>query len=334
MYRGAVAFLTDLPFDAAHALFTQFDLRLASIEAFPGGSVNSNFRARTSDGASFFLRIYEEQPVAGAEAEAVLLDELALAGVPVAAPLRDARGRAVTTYAGKPVAICPWVSGDILCHARVTPAHCRSVGEALARVHLASPKLSAIAAGRFGVKNLLQRLEDIERRAPEELVRAARLIRSEVETADRQRDPGLPSGLIHGDLFRDNVLWNESRIAALLDFESASRGPFLYDLLVCVLAWCYGEAFLPERVTALLSGYQALRPLTPAELRALPVEATLACLRFATTRITDFSLRAPEGQPPKRDFRRFLARLEAIRGGGLDGAFAEIAGAAPSSKLA
>jgi homoserine kinase type II len=128
----------------------------------------------------------------------------------------------------------------------------------------------------------------------------------------------VPTGVIHGDLFRDNVLFQGDDIAALLDFESASHGPLVFDLMVTILAWCYREAFDAALVHALLSAYVRRRPLERAERAALPVEGALACLRFATTRITDFSMRAPAGTPPLRDYRRFLARLEALEHGMLD----------------
>jgi homoserine kinase type II len=131
----------------------------------------------------------------------------------------------------------------------------------------------------------------------------------------------LPSGIVHGDLFRDNVLFRDGTIVALLDFESAFHGPFVYDLLVTIAAWCYRSSFELEQARALVEGYESVRPLEPAERGALRTEGALACLRFVTSRITDFELRAAPGAPPLRDYRRFLARLEAIEAGALDSAF-------------
>jgi homoserine kinase type II len=127
--------------------------------------------------------------------------------------------------------------------------------------------------------------------------------------------------VVHGDLFRDNVLWQGQELVALLDFESAFHGPFLYDVLVTMAAWCYRDAFDLELAKALAEGYGAERPLEAHEKRALRVEGALGMLRFATTRITDFSLRVPKGEKPVRDYRRFLARLSYIENGALDGVF-------------
>jgi homoserine kinase type II len=136
-----------------------------------------------------------------------------------------------------------------------------------------------------------------------------------------------PRGVIHSDLFRDNVLWaKDGQLAALLDFESACEGAFAYDVMVTICAWCYSSRFETELVEAFLRGYHAVRPIQGAEVAALKVEGAVGCLRFATTRITDFSLRAAPGQPPVRDYRRFLARLSAIEAGDLDGCFARALG--------
>jgi homoserine kinase type II len=127
--------------------------------------------------------------------------------------------------------------------------------------------------------------------------------------------------LVHGDLFRDNVLWHGDAIVALLDFESACEGPFVYDLMVCVLAWCYASGFNLEHVAGLVRGYESVRPLSTLERSAAKVEGAIACARFATTRITDFEMRAAPGRPPLRDYRRFIGRLSELEGGALDAIF-------------
>jgi homoserine kinase type II len=111
------------------------------------------------------------------------------------------------------------------------------------------------------------------------------------------------------------VLWKSSQIAALLDFESVSYGSFVYDLMVTVFAWCYRDGLVTADAEALVLGYDAVRPLAHRERAAFEVESALACLRFATSRITDFELRRVGEAPPARDFRRFLARLAAVESG-------------------
>jgi homoserine kinase type II len=316
-----LALLTVLPLATARELGRSYGVELSELEPLAAGSVNSNFRARASDGRMFFARLYEEQGIDGATSELALLAELAAAGVPVVKPLAPAG--ALPLLEGKPFALFPWVAGEILCFERAGAEACRKVGQALAAVHVAGARRAPLGPGRFGPPDMLARLDAVERSAPgPDLLAAVTRVRGLYARFLPLRSPELPAGIVHGDLFRDNVLWRSGDIAALLDFESAFHGPLVYDLLVTLSAWCYGDAFELKRARALVEGYASVRPLSAAEVSAVPSEGALACLRFATSRITDFELRAPPGAPPARDFRRFLARLDAIASGALAPAFA------------
>ena len=324
---------TELSLAEARRLGAEFGVDIAKVEPLDAGSVNSNYRMVDAAGQPYFARVYEEQGVLGARAELELLRRLVDAGVrTVPALQRQGRDEPAEhqsrlrsppygrTDQGKPFALYPWVAGESLCQALVRPEHCRAVGLALSRLHLASPGAGSLSEGRFNVRDLEQRLDRIERDSVEYRADAVR-IRERLGRYAALRDARIPSGIIHGDLFRDNVLWKDEDIVALIDFESASRGPFAYDLMVTVFAWCYGASFDPELVDAMLSGYRSGRDLEESEVDALVVEGALAALRFATTRITDFAMRAQPGERPARDFRRFLARLDALEQGVLAGAF-------------
>jgi homoserine kinase type II len=303
----------------ARRLGAAYGLDVSSVQALSAGSVNSNFCIETRAGARLFLRVYEEQDLAGAQRELATIAALARLGVPTPAPLERLAGGRAEEHAGKPVGVHPWVDGEILCLGRVTPRVAWQLGRALASVHVCSPELGERSAGRFQVQDLLVRLDQVDRADPRFAVDTAfirqRFERYAGELAARGR---LPEGLIHGDLFRDNVLWRAGELVALLDFESASDGLFGYDIMVCVHAWCYGDSYDLALVAALFDGYADVRAPARAEWQALALLGSLAALRFATTRITDFSLRAAPGQAPVRDYKRFLSRLAALEAGVLD----------------
>jgi homoserine kinase type II len=316
-----MACLTPLALADAQAAGADYGLSIQQVWPLDAGSVNSNFRFDCADGQQVFGRIYEEQGVSGAESEIRLLHELAGLGVATTAPLKRLDGKLVGSIGAKPFALYPWVNGEWLCHQRLQPAHCRALGKALACVHLATPQLSHVPEGRFGMPQIRERLAFVKTTGPR-FAAAAADIEQHIQRYEAERDHTLPVGLVHGDLFRDNVLWHFTRvtgdaptIAALLDFESASRGVFVYDLMVCVLSWCFTDSLQLERVHALLDGYEELRPLSSIERAATTVEGKAVCLRFATTRITDFAMRTPSGETPKRDFRRFLLRFEELQRG-------------------
>jgi homoserine kinase type II len=310
-----MALLTRIDERAARELLSGYGLEPKTFEALEAGSVNSNFRFTTSDGRAFFARVYEEQGHAGALTELRLLQKLAARGVPVALPQAMTNGELVHEHQGKPFAVYPFVEGDILCQRRVTESACRAVGHALGAVHASPVSELGLGAGRFTFADLERRLDLVDQSGRVELVQAAARVRSLMQKYGPLRPADLPSGLIHGDLFRDNVLFQGERLAALLDFESASQGTFAYDLMVTVLAWCFGDELDPKLAGAMIRAYHGVRPLARVELDALVVEGAAACIRFATTRLTDFSLRVPEGATPKRSYKRFLQRLEALESG-------------------
>ena len=346
-----MAILTVLELERAQAIGRHYGIEVREVHPILAGSVNSNYAllhagrgstaAGRSGGGIVFLRIYEEQDASAASREAALLNHLSAAGVRTPRPIaREDGGGFTSEHAGKPVALFPWCDGQMICQAGVTPERAWRVGEALARVHLAGATFPGAAGSRFDVPRLRGRLESVAQRALAPPLRA--VVRELSAALDRAGEllppPSESQGVIHGDLFRDNVLWrSDGNLEALLDFESASRGSFAFDLMVTVLAWCYGGApraaeppedggavsgnvepaerasanFEPALTRAMMAGYGSTRPMPEAERARLWAEACFAATRFTITRITDFELRSPRAGVFK-DYQRFLARLREI----------------------
>lgn len=279
-------------------------LELVPVEA---GTVNTSSVAKLRSGESLFLRLYEQQGLAGAEAEARLLAELARRGVPTPPPISrpGAPGASVAVAKGKPLVAFPFVPGATLRQSQITESHAAQVGEALARVHLASDGL-ALPEDRFSVHALTALARAFGDTGDDEARALAPWLARELEAAEGARDRSLPSGLLHGDLFRDNVLFRDDRLAALLDFESCHGGVFIYDIAVVLLSWCYGSRLELGLARAVLAGYESARRLDEREWRGLHAEARFACLRFLTTRVADQTWRL--GKHP----RRFQDRLRAL----------------------
>jgi len=315
-----VAVLTQLGDEELRAIAAIYGLSLRSARPVLAGSVNTNHELVDSDGGRWFLRLYEEQGAAGARRECALVRRLAEGGVPTPAPKsRPDGGGPIATWNGKAVALYPFVEGEHLCQARVRPEHTATVGAALARIHLLGEGLGPeerselTAPSRFSERALLSRLVGVlEGPAPPEVHADAARILARLEPLASSPDPAPELPVVHGDLFRDNVLFEPSgALAALLDFESASRGTASFDVAVTVLAWCFGSELELELVRGFFGGYAGVRTPRPEELAALPRGLELACLRFATTRITDYELRS-SGLGVRKDYRRWLARLDAL----------------------
>jgi homoserine kinase type II len=297
----------------ARALGRRWDLAVRAVTPVPAGSVNSSYALDTDEGARWFLRVYEEQGPDGARAEARMLLALAAEGVPTPPPraLAGEPGAFVSEHRGRPAAVFAWVPGAMVCQRGVTPRHARSVGLALAKVHRAGEAVEGLRPSRFGSAALRARLDALRARAlPKELQRAVASLSATLDGLDAE-GPARETTLIHGDLFRDNVLWEGEALRALLDFESASLGCAAFDLAVTLLAWCFGDSLDLGLARALVEGYRGARELRPEERQGLHREARRAALRFTVTRITDFELRRGEVAVYK-DWRRFEARLRAV----------------------
>jgi homoserine kinase type II len=282
------------------------------------GTINSNFDVETARGR-WFVRINEGKAEEDVAWEARLVDELSRRGVTTPPPrlTRDGRPYAPLASAGKWVSVFPWRAGRHVAADEVTQGVARKLGAALAQLHLAG--LEFPAAWRRGSiydhDHLAARFARFAKAGDPILAPAIEILGEELAAAAMASEirTRATQGIIHGDLFRDNVLWDGDTLVAILDFEQASGGSLAYDLAVCINDWCWwGGAPRIALAAALIAGYESVRPLAASDREALPIEVRAAAARFTITRITDVYLARVEN--PEKDFRAFLARSCAWRG--------------------
>ena len=306
------------------AIADAFELgSVSDVRPIAAGTINSNYDVTTERGR-FFVRVNEGKSEDDVAWEAQLVAELAERGVttPPPLPARDGRryaplpARDGSTHArlgSKLVSAFAWRDGDHLGEAEVTPVHARAFGAALAQLHVAG--LALPEAWRresiYAHAHLVARFRGFAGSSDPQLARAIAILGEELAAADDPARAAATRGIIHGDLFRDNVLWRDHSIAAILDFEQASGGSLAYDLAVCINDWCWSGGPRIDVATALVAGYQSVRELTPTDRAALPIELRASAARFTITRITDVYLAKVAN--PEKDFRAFLARCEAWR---------------------
>jgi homoserine kinase type II len=239
--------------------------------------------------------------------------------VPTPVPQAVPGGEPFVRWQGEFVSLFPWVAGRTLARAELTPGHAAAVGSALARLHLASEGFSDHRPGRYEPFEIGSRLAKIILRNRPELASAVAVLGPEMTQLGPERAGELPMGVIHGDLFVDNVLYDEAgTLTALIDFEQASWGRLAYDLAVTTLAFGYGrDDFRPEIVRALIEAYVAARPaaraITDAERAAFGAELRFVACRFAITRITDVHLKREAGGAPGKNYQRYLDRLTSVK---------------------
>jgi homoserine kinase type II len=277
------------------------------------GTVNTNVRVDLDRGP-IFLRVNEGKSEDDVRREAAIVAHAAARGVPTPAPLRTASGEAFAVWQGHLVSLFPWVAGRTLARAELTSAHAAAVGTALAKLHLAGGDFPDHRPGRYEPGEIGARLARIAALARPELAVAVAKLEAEFASLARDRASSLPAGLIHGDLFVDNVMYgDDGHLVALIDFEQASWGRLAYDLAVTTLAFGFGrDDFRPEIVRALLDAYRNTRAPSDSERAAFGAELRFAACRFTVTRITDVHLKRESGGAPGKNFERYLDRLRRV----------------------
>jgi homoserine kinase type II len=280
--------------------------------AIAAGTINTNV-AIELDGGVYFLRVNEGKARADVEREAAVVEHLTARGIPTPPLLRAGSGEPWLTWRGLHLSLFPWRPGRVLTRPEVGPAHARQAGAALAALHLAGEDFPDHRPGRYEPDEIARRFTVIAAAGDPTLAGAVAELGPALDRLARARRPELPLGLIHGDLFIDNVLYDGDALVALLDFEQASWGRLAYDLAVSLLAFGFGaDDFRPEVTRAFLEGYVQRRTPTAEERDGFADELRFAACRFAVTRITDVYMRRNAGAPPGKDFRRYLQRLRAV----------------------
>ncbi len=282
-------------------------------EPEPKGSVNTTYHL-WAGGQRYFLRLAEGKTDDDVEFEAGVLRFLEEARFPAVRLIPATDGATHVRVRGRQAMLFGYSAGEELAREAVTPEHCRRVGEQLGRLHDLAPGFGADRPNPYGLERVGAWIAELEPDGggDEEVREALPLLREELARASRL--PAAPRGLVHGDLFIDNVLWIGGRVSAILDWEMACVDAFAWDLAVAVNAWCYTERFEPDRVRALLAGYRARARLDRDTLAALYPHARYAALRYTASRIHAFHLaELGEDRLAWKDWSRYRDRLLALQ---------------------
>jgi homoserine kinase type II len=284
-----MAVYTDVS-DAELAPFLQ-SYGMGEIRSFKGiaeGVENSNFLVVTEAGR-FILTLYEKR-VAEADLPYFLglMEHLNRRGISCPLPVPDARGNALKELAGRPAALITFLDG--VSARKPNLAQCAALGEALGRLHLAGADFPMARANSLSLAAWRPLFGAIEAEADGLIPGLAGEIGQELEFLDTHWPAELPQGVIHADLFPDNVFFLGERLSGLIDFYFACNDMLAYDVAICLNAWCFETdgSFNVTKARSLLRAYRAVRPLEQAEIEALPVLARGAALRFLLTRSYDW----------------------------------------------
>jgi homoserine kinase type II len=306
-----MAVYTDVTAEDLNALLERYDI--GGLTAFKGiaeGVENSNYLLATQS-AQYILTLYEKRVDEGDLPFFLgLMEYLADRGLPCPRPVRDLGGHVLQMVAERPAAIVTFLQGYSI--RKPTPAHCEAVGASLGQFHRDAEGFAIRRPNGLSLKGWRLLMDAIGARS--DLFKAGLGRKLEHAYADLERawPSGLPAGVIHADLFPNNVFFLGNRISGLIDFYFACNDLLAYDLAICMNAWCFeiDHAFNVTKAKALLKGYTAVRPMTGPEIEALPCLAQGAALRFLLTRLYDW-FETPETALVKRlDPNEYLRKLE------------------------
>ena len=290
-----MAVYTDVSADDLTRFLSVYDTgELLSYKGIAEGVENSNFLVHTSAG-NFILTLYEKR-VAEDDLPFFLglMEHLAARGITCPQPVKNRQGGVLGKIAGRPAAIVTFLDG--LWIRRPSSGHCSAVGEALARLHLAGGDFKQKRANALSIESWRPLYEHAKARGDSVRQGLCSEIQMELDALEKSWPRQLPQGVIHADLFPDNVFFLGDKLSGLIDFYFACTDTLAYDIAICLNAWCFevDHSYNVTKGRSLLNAYGKVRALSEAERNALPVLARGAAMRFLLTRLVDW-LAVPEG---------------------------------------
>ena len=305
-----MAVYTEVPDDELARFVASYGLgELRSCKGIAEGVENTNYLIDTETGR-FILTLYEKR----VRPEDLpfflgLMEHLAARGLNCPLPRHDRDGNVLRTLAGRPAAIVTFLEG--LSVRRPEARHCQAVGAALARLHRAGEGFSIRrenALGLAGWRPLFKRFQDSANDIASGL---GETVATELAALEREWPSDLPGGVIHADLFPDNVFFLADEPSGIIDFYFACNDAYAYDLAICLNAWCFEPdgSFNLTKARALIRGYRSVRPLSTEEAEALPILARGSALRFLLTRAYDWLNTPANALVRPHDPREYLRKL-------------------------
>ena len=284
-----MAVYTHVDDDELSAFLSSYDLGAPlSLKGIAEGVENSNYLLDTEKGR-FVLTLYEKR-VRRQDLPFFLqlMRHLAVKGLPSAEPMPMTDGSLTGELAGRPAAIINFLEGLAVAHPG--PEHCRAVGQAMATLHLTGQDFDMSRENTLGPAHWPELVERIGNRADTIEQGLVAIISNELTYQQTGWPSDLPSGVIHADLFPDNVFFAKGELTGLIDFYFACTDLLVYDIAIAINAWAFNEAMELDRAmsSAIVEGYQAVRPLASEEIAALPRLCRAAALRFLLTRALDW----------------------------------------------
>jgi homoserine kinase type II len=305
-----MAVYTAITEDELRAFMAEYQLgEPQGLDGIREGVENSNYLLRMPAGR-FILTIYEKRvDPADLPFFLGLMEHLARHGLPCPLPVAARDGGALRRLKGKPAAIVTFLDGHST--RDLTAGRCAALGEALASLHLAAEGFGIRRANALSLAGWHRLFDGCVGKADRVAPGLEAEIAAELATLDLTWPCDLPAGVIHADLFPDNVFFDGERVSGLIDFYFACDDLLAYDVAICINAWCFepDHDFNITKARALLRGYDRVRPMGEAEIAALPILCRGSALRFLMTRLYDWLHQVDGALVRPKDPLEYLRKL-------------------------
>lgn len=288
--------------------------RVTGAREITEGSANTLYAVDTAKG-KFLVKIDEVKSEIEVKRELDLLLFLRKHGFPCPVPLSDRRGHHYREREGKSLSVYRDVDGHSIEPEDLSQGQLENVGRVLGDLHLIGKAYKKGIDNRFGFDRVAEVYFDARGRLPHYFKKIVRTLDEEIEYLNHYLEGKLPKGIIHGDLFPNNIKFKGEKVVAVLNFDAACRGKFIFDLATAVNTLCYEDGrYSLKKFEALIAGYESLRTLSLAEWDAFPNELRFSAFRFTVTRLREFFLNpVDERQRINKDFQDFYERLRILR---------------------
>lgn len=289
-----MAVYTQVTDEDLSGLLSLYDLGpLVTFKGIAEGVENTNYLLQTPSGR-YILTLYEKRvEVADLPFFLRLVEHLAEHGIHCPAPVHARSGDVLQNISGRKGAIFTFLDGFSISAPKVD--HCQQVGHALAKLHLAGLSFGLSRRNSLGQHAWPLFFEKFRSQADTIFPGIENLIETELQFLKSHWPTDLPIGIIHADLFPDNVFFQNNKLSGLIDFYFACTDTLAFDIAICVNAWCFSpnHSYDLEKGRALLQGYAHVRPITSKEKKAFPILTRGSALRFLLTRAHDWLNRPP-----------------------------------------
>ena len=289
------------------------DYNLKEVQSFEGineGIQNTNYKIKI-DSKDFILTIYENiNRIDDLDFFLSLMNYLSSKGIKCPIPIENSKSNYVGEIKSKPAALLTFLDGKSTLN--IKKDHTFEVGKVLAEMHLNTKDFPLEKINDLSVDGWEKLLIKNKNKIDKFEKNLYKKIEDKIIIIRKKWPKDLPSGVIHADLFPDNVLFKDGKVSGLIDFYFSCTDYFTYDLCICINAWCfnYKNEFQIDLFQNLLKGYQSIRKLEEEEINAIPLLCHASSLRFLLTRIDNWKNKNDLDIVNYQDPMEFLKRLE------------------------